>query len=121
MTSASALDVKPEISPERQEYYGRLSKKHAAPLWEVLADIVTTTWTYHDHGNTSASPVIWLDILDIPLVNQLCTSFAEHHELDTQPLARPESDSPIFSYPYARSCETLQQLHQTGPVHDCHG
>jgi len=103
--------------------------------------VVTPPWAFHDHGNAAGNPVIWLDVLDIPIVNQLCCSFAEHYEGGPQPLTRPEGDSieryganmvpleyqptgldsPIFSYPYSRSRETLDRLSRTGPVHPCHG
>jgi gentisate 1,2-dioxygenase len=243
----SALDLKPTTSADRQEYYQRLDKKDAAPLWEVLADIVTpapktscvpaiwryeemrpllmeagelitakeaerrvlvlenpgirgtsqitqslyaglqlvqpgetapthrhtasalrfvleseggytavdgerTTmhpgdfivtrpWTYHDHGNNTSKPIIWLDVLDIPIVNQLCCSFAEHYEQETQPLTRPEGDSldrfgsnmvpldftpkgldsPVLSYSWEQSRETLHRMSRSGPVHPSHG
>ena len=31
--------------------------------------IITPSWTWHDHGNESEEPMIWLDGLDIPMVN----------------------------------------------------
>ena len=37
----SALDAKPKVTAERSEYYQRLSARNAAPLWEVLAALVT--------------------------------------------------------------------------------
>src|SRR5580765_3052008 len=40
--------------------------------------ILTPSWTHHDHGNPSGQPVVWLDGLDIPIVNAFDTSFAEH-------------------------------------------
>jgi gentisate 1,2-dioxygenase len=103
--------------------------------------VITPSWTWHDHGNDGSSPVIWMDVLDIPLVNFLASSFAERHEAETQPLSRPEGDSylryggnllpvdytpanansPVFRYPYARTRETLEGLKRNGPVHDCHG
>jgi len=102
--------------------------------------ILTPSWTYHDHGNPSDAPAIWLDGLDIPMVNMFSASFAEHHPDETQPVVRPEGDalsrygtalmpidftpdrrSPMLSYPYARSRETLERLHRNGPVHPVHG
>jgi gentisate 1,2-dioxygenase len=247
LMKASALDTRPEATAPRADYYRRLDRKSAAPLWEVLADIVTpeprsacvaalwryeemrpllmeagalitakeaerrvvvlenpgirgisqitqslyaglqlvlpgetapthrhtasalrfviesdggytavdgerTTmrpgdfivtppWTFHDHGNTTTRPIVWLDVLDIPIVNQLCCSFAEHYDDETQPLSRPEGDSldrfgsnmvpleftprgldsPVLSFPYSRSRETLHRLARTGPVHPSHG
>ena len=103
--------------------------------------ILTQSWTFHDHGNEGDTPVVWLDGLDIPIVNLFDTSFAEHHPQETQPVDRPEGDSlarfganllpvehqpssltaPVFRYPYSRSREALEQLSRSGPVHACHG
>jgi gentisate 1,2-dioxygenase len=102
--------------------------------------ILTPSWTYHDHGNPGDQPAIWLDGLDIPMVNLFSASFAEHHPDDVQPVMRPEGDalsrygtalmpvdftperrSPMLSYPYERSRETLARLHRNGPVHPAHG
>src|SRR5882757_7478012 len=55
--------------------------------------ILTPSWTYHDHGNLGDAPVVWLDGLDIPIVNMFDTSFAEHHPEESQPVARPEGDA----------------------------
>ena len=30
--------------------------------------VITPSWTWHDHGNDSDEPMVWLDGLDIPLV-----------------------------------------------------
>ena len=102
--------------------------------------ILTPSWTYHDHGNPSNQPVVWLDGLDIPTVNHFDTSFAEHYPEETQPVAREEGDAlvryganllpldytpakrtPLLSYSYARSREALEQLRRNGPVHAAHG
>ncbi len=40
--------------------------------------VLTPSWTFHDHGNPGGSPVVWLDGLDIPIVNFFDSSFAEH-------------------------------------------
>ncbi len=103
--------------------------------------ILTPSWTYHDHGNQSDRPAIWLDGLDIPIVNFFDASFAEHHPEETQPVTRPEGDAllrygasmvpvdytpgsravPVLSYPYVRSREVLDRLYRNGPVHARHG
>jgi gentisate 1,2-dioxygenase len=243
----SAFTVKPETSAERREFYQRLEQKHAAPLWEVLGDLITAqprtasgpalwhydemrallleagrlitakeaerrvlilenpsmpgtslitqslyaglqlvlpgevtpshrhvtsairfviesengytavegertsmhpgdfvltpSWTYHDHGNPGETPVIWLDGLDLPIVNLFGASFAEGYSGETQPVTRPEGDahsrysqnllpleyepnrlsSPVFNYSYARSREALDRVYRHGPLHQCHG
>jgi gentisate 1,2-dioxygenase len=102
--------------------------------------ILTPSWTYHDHGNPSDQPAIWLDGLDIPMVNLFSASFAEHHPDEVQPVMRPEGDalsrygaglmpveftperrSPMLSYPYARSRDALDRLQRNGPLHPVHG
>jgi len=103
--------------------------------------IITPSWTWHDHGNPGAEPVVWLDGLDIPLLQLLACGFAENDARDVQPVARPEGDalarygsnllpidyqpahasSPVFAYPYARTRETLEHLRRAGPVHPVHG
>ena len=63
--------------------------------------ILTPSWTYHDHGNFTDAPVVWMDGLDIPVVNMLDASFAEHYPGGTKAVVQEDGDSP-FSFPYAR-------------------
>jgi gentisate 1,2-dioxygenase len=96
--------------------------------------VITPSWTWHDHGNDSDRPMVWLDGLDIPLVQFLDASFAEGHSDDRQALSRPEGDSParfaqglkpighvphgltspVFNYPYARSRAALDGMRRGG-------
>lgn len=39
--------------------------------------ILTPSWTWHDHGNETQIAAVWLDGLDVQIVNLLDTSFAE--------------------------------------------
>ena len=103
--------------------------------------ILTPSWTYHDHGNPGDTPVVWMDGLDIPIVNMFDSGFAEHHPDTMQPVSKDEGDafirygsnllpleytpprksSPLFTYPYGRSRETLEALYRSGPLHPSHG
>ena len=103
--------------------------------------IITPSWTWHDHGNDTQEPVVWLDGLDIQIVNLLNASFAEGYPEDTQPISRPEGDSfarygnnllpidwkpevktsPVFNYPYARTREALEALAKNGAPDPYHG
>lgn len=58
-------------------------------------DYVTTPkLAWHDHGNASDQPVIWLDGLDIPFVNILDANFFENDETAApQPVIRQDEDS----------------------------
>jgi gentisate 1,2-dioxygenase len=78
--------------------------------------ILTPSWSWHSHGNPGEKPVIWLDGLDIPIVNLFETSFFERHT--GQEAARRDS---TLTYPYARSREQLERLSLAHPLHHCHG
>jgi len=103
--------------------------------------VITPSWTWHDHGNDTQEPMVWLDGLDVQLVNLLNASFAEGYPEDTQPVSRPEGDalaryghnllpvdwkpafktSPVFNYPYVRSREALAALARNGDPDPYHG
>lgn len=103
--------------------------------------VITPPGAWHDHGNESSEPMIWLDGLDIPIVSLFDASFAEEHQEDQQPITRRDGDSswrfganmlpvdyeptrmssPIFNYPYERSREALEHLKLQGEVDPCHG
>lgn len=99
-------------------------------------DFVTTpSWTWHDHGNESDKPMVWLDGLDVQLVAMLDASFAEASSADMQSLKRPVGDSllrygngmapvdwtpppnqasPLFCYPYTRTRASLDGMQAAG-------
>jgi len=100
-------------------------------------DFVTTpNWTWHDHGNESDEPMLWLDGLDMPFVLALNAMFYEElgDGYQTQPMTRelddsqtrynrgfrPHNDrfagnySPILNYRYADVRETLDLLDRAG-------
>jgi len=107
--------------------------------------IITPPWTWHDHGNPGSEPVVWMDGLDINILALFDAQFAENYPEEVQPVTRPEGDSvarygnnlaplgplqegkhagktsPVFSYPYARSRETLATLARNQAPDPCHG
>src|SRR5712692_658615 len=58
--------------------------------------VLTPNWAYHDHGNTSDKPMIWLDVLDLPTINFYETMFSEHLGEETQPVGHVDGDSLAF-------------------------
>jgi gentisate 1,2-dioxygenase len=99
--------------------------------------IITPSWTWHDHGHEAEQPVVWLDGLDIPMVRFFDAGFAQSDTSKSQQVTRSEGTSfaryghnmapvrgdppfgktsPIFSYPYERSREALEQLERSAPV-----
>jgi gentisate 1,2-dioxygenase len=104
--------------------------------------VITPSWTWHDHGNASDKPMVWLDGLDIPIVTLFDASFLEKHNAETYPESRPAGDalarygsglmplgydapanrtSPVFNYPYARTREALEAMRRTQEWDACHG
>ena len=103
--------------------------------------VITPSWTWHDHGNETTQPMVWLDGLDIPIVRIFDAGFAEQLNADSQSVARPAGDSlaryganmvpvdwkpdrtssPVFSYPYSRSRDALTTLARNGEPDACHG
>lgn len=86
--------------------------------------VLTPNWQWHDHGNASGRPMIWLDGLDIPTVRFYEASFAERLHTPAHSETIPPGDSlarygrnlrpmrgtaadrrpahqPLFHYPYA--------------------
>ena len=95
--------------------------------------VITPSWTWHDHGNEGSGPMVWLDGLDMHIVNMLAASFREDLGGKAHRLERPEGSapaefgnnllpvdvehrsqtSPIFNYPYRKSRESLDALRRT--------
>ncbi|KAK7531941.1 gentisate 1,2-dioxygenase [Phyllosticta citribraziliensis] len=64
--------------------------------------IVTPRWTWHDHGNRGASPVIWLDGLDIPVFHRVPVHFVEHFALPRYPAKEARREECGWVVPWAR-------------------
>ena len=54
--------------------------------------ILTPSWMFHDHGNESSEPIVWIDGLDSPLVSYLGVGFFEHFAQERQ-LVRKSSEA----------------------------
>jgi gentisate 1,2-dioxygenase len=100
--------------------------------------VITPSWTFHDHGNDTAEPMVWLDGLDMHMVRLFESSFREGW-VDDEPIepTKPEWDalnryganmvpvehrhraktSPVFSYPYDRTREALEGLRRAEDPH----
>lgn len=103
--------------------------------------VITPSWTWHDHGNESDAPMVWIDGLDMHMVNLLSASFREGYPGRTHPITRPEGSSmaeagynlmpvdytptsqtsPIFNYPYRRTREALDKTSRVRSPDAWHG
>lgn len=92
--------------------------------------IVTPSNTFHDHGNETDAPVLWLDGLDVFIVNLFNAPFGEEYPDRRQPLARPDGSSfnrfgrglvphgfsreeprsPVFWWPYSYTRQAIEAM-----------
>ena len=93
--------------------------------------VITPNWAWHDHGQEQKKPVIWIDGLDLHIINFFETAFSGHSNDKTQIQARRMGDSqarwgsnmrpfntpspfgattPIFNYKYKASREALMTI-----------
>lgn len=92
--------------------------------------VITPSWTWHDHGNLGGQPMVWLDGLDMHMVNLFNASFREEAAEAQMALDRPDDSSliefsnglmpashqtrhnasPILNYRYCRTREALTSL-----------
>jgi gentisate 1,2-dioxygenase len=102
--------------------------------------IVTPSWSWHEHRNESSEPMIWLDVLDVPLIRFLGAGFSERYREPEYPQAVPPGDSrlrygrnlfpvgyeragasPVFAYPFESAYEALDHLRAHSEWDACHG
>jgi len=104
--------------------------------------VLTPNWAWHDHGNDSDEAIIWLDGLDIPLVNALDVPFFDSPGEDRQELTDPDDAaahryassrlnpawgdwqrnySPMVNYPWSQTEATLRAVAADTDGSDCDG
>jgi gentisate 1,2-dioxygenase len=102
--------------------------------------ILTPSWAWHDHGNETDKPVVWMDGLDVPLVQALNAMFFQLYTLPQVPLSKPNNasvqlhghvsltptwvkdrrqSSPLLLYSWETTWRSLRALrHADGDQHD---
>lgn len=104
--------------------------------------VITPGGTWHDHGHEGEGPCIWIDALDVPMVNFFEAGFSEELEEDQQVITKKNGhslaeygsgmvpldpvspfglNSPVFSYPYDRAREALFALTESVEADPYHG
>jgi gentisate 1,2-dioxygenase len=102
--------------------------------------ILTPSWAWHDHGNETDKPVVWMDGLDVPLVQAMNAMFFEMYPVPQVPLTKPNNasvqlhghislnptwvkerpqSSPLLLYSWETTAQSLASLrHLAGDPHD---
>lgn len=103
--------------------------------------VITPSWSWHDHGNESDQVMVWLDGLDMHIVNLCDASFRENYPARAHPQTRPmgaamaeagcnllpidfkssSATTPIFNYPYRATRPALESLRRFREPDACHG
>jgi gentisate 1,2-dioxygenase len=103
--------------------------------------ILTPSWQWHDHQNETPEPIVWLDGLDIALVNLLDASFSQTSNRKQQEVTREKEtsqtryganllpiddapaslNSPLMRYPYDQARATLERMKTASPLDPHHG
>jgi gentisate 1,2-dioxygenase len=111
---------------------GAYTRVNGERLYMSEGDLVLTpNWTWHDHNNDAAAPVVWMDGLDVPLVKYLDAWFFElypdrqaadllppgisrrlYGHASLKPTWRQEqpSHSPLMLYSWRQTSEALAAL-----------
>ena len=98
--------------------------------------ILTPTGLWHEHGHDGNEPVIWLDVLDLPIVHYLETSYHVNGErqvvlsgrsdavyargglVPTPVFQRSSKPYPMLRYPWVEARSALLALGQEMPAQD---
>ncbi|HXP92413.1 MAG TPA: cupin domain-containing protein [Candidatus Binatia bacterium] len=62
--------------------------------------ILTPNWEYHDHGNESQGPIVWLDGLDIPIYQAFPVHFTRRYSQARYP-SKPAPEHSRLQYPWS--------------------
>jgi gentisate 1,2-dioxygenase len=99
--------------------------------------ILTPTGLWHEHGHDGTEPVVWLDVLDLPLVYYMEASYHINGErqqvqpgrgdrawtragvVPTPVFQRSDKRYPMLRYPWADTRAALLALADDQPAQDC--
>jgi gentisate 1,2-dioxygenase len=103
--------------------------------------VVTPAWRWHDHANIGDEPMVWIDGLDMHIVNLLNASFREETEDTQQAYSTPDDssciefghsmmpadhqqkdiNSPIINYTYEKALMVLKSFERHRNIDPCLG
>jgi len=78
--------------------------------------ILTPSWAWHDHGNETDTPVVWMDGLDIPLVQALNAMFFQLYDAPQVPLSKPNNASVQLHGHVSLSPTWVKERPQSSPL-----
>jgi gentisate 1,2-dioxygenase len=79
--------------------------------------ILTPSWSWHGHAHEGMGKMLWLDVLDVPLVRSLDSQFYEEYSEPRSLQAHEKrlDESAHFSYKWTQTRESLYGLKESEP------
>src|SRR5215510_13609005 len=78
--------------------------------------ILTPSWAWHDHGNETDKPVVWMDGLDVPLVQALNAMFFQFYQERQVPLSKPNNASLALHGHVSLTPTWVRERRQSSPL-----
>ena len=79
--------------------------------------VLTPSWAWHDHGNETDKPVVWMDGLDVPLVQFLNAMFFQMYEAAREfPRSKPNNASAHLHGHVSLSPTWVKERPQSSPL-----
>src|SRR5258707_4841854 len=78
--------------------------------------ILTPSWAWHDHGNEADRPVVWMDGLDVPLVQALNAMFFQFYEETQVAAGKPRNGSVQLHGPVALRPTWVRERPRSSPL-----
>jgi len=78
--------------------------------------VLTPSWAWHDHGNETDKPVVWMDGLDVPLVQALNAMFFQFYDQNQFPLTKPNNASIALHGHVSLSPTWVKERPQSSPL-----
>jgi len=78
--------------------------------------VMTPSWAWHDHGNETDKPVVWMDGLDVPLILALNAMFFQMYDKAQFPLTKPNNASAALHGHVSLSPTWVKERPQSSPL-----
>lgn len=83
--------------------------------------VLTPSWSWHHHTHEGRAPVIWLDVLDLPLISAIGSRFVEHVSEQHAPQEAKPSGISLVHYPFKPAREALEEMKIHSECDTSHG
>ena len=83
--------------------------------------VLTPSWSWHHHSHEGREPVIWLDVLDLPLVRSIGSRFVEHDSDKHAPQEANSAGNSLVHFPFEPARDALEEMRTHTECDASHG